>query len=192
LVQRAGQQIHFQKELRRADLEALSEPLLAALDAPCRRLLKSAGLRPSQIDQVVLVGGMTRMPAVHKRLEAVFERPASPARHGDDTVARGAALHAAILDGLLREVVVLDITAAAIGLRGDDQRMSAIVPRNSTLPTREHRIFATGEDNQTRLVIEVFQGDDTELADQRPLAELAVSGLPAARAGEVQVEVAFS
>ena len=192
LAQRAGAPVHLQKEVTRVELESLTADLLAKLDHPCERALRDAGVRPAEIDHVVLVGGMTRMPAVQERIETLFQKRASKGVNPDEIVAIGAATQSAVLQGSLREVVLLDVTPHALGIRAEGDRMVVIIPRNCTIPTREHKIFATTDDSQNFVTIEVFQGDDTDVRKNRLLGEFTLGGLTRARAGEVHVEVAFT
>jgi molecular chaperone DnaK len=192
IAQRGSEPVHFQHEVRRVELETLTSDLLDALDVPCQKAIKDARLQPSQLDQVILVGGMTRMPAVQQRIETIFEKQASKGVNPDEIVAVGAATQSAVLAGTLREVVLLDVTPHALGIRAEGDRMSVIIPRNCTVPTREHKIFATTQDQQTHVTIEVFQGDETDVRRNRSLGEFTLGGLPEARAGDVHVEVAFT
>src|SRR5262249_37213260 len=135
---------------------------------------------------------MSRMPAVQQRIEAVFGKNASKGVNPDEIVAVGAATQSAVLSGALREVVLLDVTPHGLGIRAEGNRMSFIIPRNCTIPTREHKVFATTEDDQTIVTIEVFKGDEADVRKNRLLGEFNLGGLPKARAGETHVEVAFT
>jgi molecular chaperone DnaK len=192
IAQKGTEPVHFQKEVRRVELETLTSDLLGRLDEPCQRALKDARLAPGDIEQVILVGGMTRMPAVQDRIERIFGKKASKGVNPDEIVAVGAATQSAVLSGALREVVLLDVTPHALGIRSEGDRMSVIIPRNCTLPTREHKIFATTEDKQAFVTIEVFQGDDVSVKKNRLLGEFTLGGLPAGKAGDVHVEVSFT
>ena len=192
IAQKGNEPVHFQKEVRRVELETLTSDLLNRLDEPCQRALKDARLSATDIEQVILVGGMTRMPAVQERIERTFGKKASKGVNPDEIVAVGAATQSAVLSGALREVVLLDVTPHALGIRSEGDRMSVIIPRNCTLPTREHKIFATTQDGQTFVTIEVFQGDDAEVKKNRLLGEFTLGGLPAGKAGDVHVEVSFT
>src|SRR5262249_30509838 len=119
IAQKGSGPVHFQKEVRRIELETLTSDLLAKLDAPCQRALKDAHISPSEIDQVILVGGMTRMPAVQERIEKIFGKKASKGVNPDEIVAVGAATQSAVLSGALREVVLLDVTPHALGIRSE-------------------------------------------------------------------------
>jgi molecular chaperone DnaK len=174
------------------ELEALTNDLLAALDAPCEQAIRDARIKPSDLDQVILVGGMMRMPAVQQRIETVFRKKAAQGVNPDEIVAIGAATQAAVLSGALRDAVLLDVTPHGLGVRAEDNRMSFIIPRNCTIPTREHKVLATTLDDQTIVTIEVFQGDEADVRKNRLLGEFNLGGLPKARAGEIHVEVAFT
>ncbi|HJZ83712.1 MAG TPA: molecular chaperone DnaK [Polyangia bacterium] len=192
VAQRDGQPVHFQHEIRRRELETLTGDLVAQLEPSCQRALEDARIEPRELDHVILVGGMTRMPAVQQRIEAIFGRPPSKGVNPDEIVAVGAATQSAILEGALREVVLLDVTPHALGIRAEGDRMSVIIPRNCTVPTREHKIFATTQDDQTLVTIEMFQGDEVDVRKNRSLGEFTLGGLPRAGAGEIHVEVAFT
>jgi molecular chaperone DnaK len=192
IAQKNNQPVHYQKEVRREDFESMTVELLTLLGAPCQRALADARLELTNIDQVILVGGMTRMPAVQRHIENIFGRGASKGVNPDEIVAVGAATQSSVLMGGLREVVLLDVTPHALGIRAENDRMSVIIARGSTVPTREHKIFATTADDQTFVTIEVFQGEDGDVRKNRLLGEFTLSGLPRAKAGEVHVEVAFT
>src|SRR5439155_8134418 len=136
LAQKDGQPVHFQKEVRRVELETLSGDLLSALDAPCEKAVRDARVKVTDLEQIILVGGMTRMPAVQQRIETVFGKKASKGVNPDEIVAVGAATQSAVLSGALREVVLLDVTPHGLGIRAEGNRMSFIIPRNCTIPTR--------------------------------------------------------
>jgi molecular chaperone DnaK len=187
----SGRSVDFRRLITRAELEAWTQPILARLDPPCAECVARCGLSPRDIDAVILVGGMTRMPAVQRRIEAFFGVPPLKVVNPDEIVSVGAATQCAILDGTIDDVVLLDVTSRALGL-DTGGRYQQVIPRNATIPTREHKIVATTEDDQRELVIDVYEGESRNVADNRHLGRFVCSGLPPAPAGDVLVVVDFT
>jgi molecular chaperone DnaK len=183
---------HMQRELKRSELEGLCRGLLERLDAPCLRALADARMTPADLDQVVLVGGMTRMPAVQARVEGLFGKKPSKNVNPDESVAIGAALQSAIMDGRRDDIVLLDVTPHALGIKVAGGRVSTVVARNTTVPTRETKVFSTTEDNQDFVTIEVVQGDPDKPAENRVLGRFVLGDLPRAPRGALRVEVSFT
>jgi molecular chaperone DnaK len=183
---------HLQRALERSELEGLCEPLIDALAAPCERALKDARMDASDIDQVLLVGGMTRMPAVQKRVVEIFGREASKGVNPDEIVAMGAATQSGIMGGELQEVVLLDVTPHSLGIRVAGNRMSVLVPSNTTVPTRAMKTFATTEDNQTFVTLEVYQGESLSTDENRYLGKFTLGDLPPRPRGKTHVQVDFT
>ena len=183
---------HLQRELKRSELESLCKDLLRRLGPPCERALEDARLKPGDVDQVVLVGGMTRMPAVQEKVEEIFGKKPSKGVNPDEIVAMGAAVQSGIIGGELQEVVLLDVTPHSMGLRVAGDAMSVLVPRNTTIPTRERKVFSTTEDGQDFVAIEVYQGEAEMVASNRKLGRFVLGDLPVADAGQVRVEVFFT
>lgn len=187
-----GGPLHLIREVSRGELEAACRELIEALEAPCRRALSDAGMDPSRIDQVLLVGGMTRMPAVAARVVDIFNVQPSKGVNPDEIVAMGAAVQSGIMGGELEDVVLLDVTPHSLGVKVSGDRMSVVIPANTTVPTREHKVFATAEDQQTYVSIEVHQGEGAKASDNRFLGRFVLGDLPARPAGRVRVDVSFT
>jgi len=183
---------HLQRELSRGELEAACRDLIEALEVPCRKALADARLAPGDIDQVLLVGGMTRMPAVAAKVVDIFGKPPSKGVNPDEIVAMGAAVQSGIVGGELTDVVLLDVTPHSLGVRVAGDRTSVVIPANTTIPTREEKVFATTEDEQTFVAIEVVQGDSPRASDNRLLGRFVLGDLPGRPAGRVRVAVAFT
>ncbi len=184
--------LHLQRELKRSELELMCRDLVARLEDPCQRALTDAHLKPADIDQVVLVGGMARMPAVQAKVEEIFEKKPSKGVNPDEIVAIGAATQSGIMGGELQEVVLLDVTPHSLGIKVSGDRVSVIIQRNTTIPTRERKVFGTTEDNQDFVAIEVYQGDNQQAAQNRMLGRFVLGDLPRRPAGHVRVEVSFT
>jgi molecular chaperone DnaK len=186
--------VHIDYEaFSRRDLERATSDLIARLEAPCRTALQDARIKPAHIDEVLLVGGMSRMPAVQRKVAEIFgankvRRDADP----EKIVALGAAIQCGILSGSIEGVSLLDVTPHSLGVRVLDGRMSVVVPKNSAIPTTELKVFATTKDFQKAVTIEVFQGEDTLVANNVMLGAFELGPLPPAVAGQVQVEVTFT
>jgi molecular chaperone DnaK len=184
--------VHLQRELRRDELESMCAPLLDALAAPCERALKDARMTAGDIDQVLLVGGMSRMPAVQSRVVEIFGREPSKGVNPDEIVAQGAATQTGIMGGELQEVVLLDVTPHSLGIRVAGDRMSVLLNANTTVPTRAQKTFATTEDNQTFVTLEVYQGDHEKVSDNCYLGRFTLGDLPPRPRGKTHVEVDFT
>jgi molecular chaperone DnaK len=184
--------IHLMRELRREELEKYTKELLARLDQPCRKALADAHCTAADIDQVILVGGMTRMPAVQERVVEIFGRPPSKNVNPDEIVAMGAAVHSGIMGGELQEVVLLDVTPHDMGVKVSGDKMSVVIPANTSIPTREKKTFATTEDNQTFVAIEIYQGPSEIASKNRRLGRFVLGDLRAGTKGQTRVEVSFT
>jgi molecular chaperone DnaK len=184
--------IHLQRELSRGELEAVCRDLLDRLEAPCRHALKEAHVNAADVDQVLLVGGMTRMPAVAAKVVEIFGKQPSKGVNPDEIVAMGAAVQSGIMGGELQEIILLDVTPHSLGVRVAGDRMSVLVPANTTIPTREKKVFATTENNQDFVAIEVYQGEGEKASANRHLGRFVLGDLPVKKAGEVRVEVLFT
>ncbi len=172
-------------------LERLTQGLIDRLEEPCLRALEDAGLSADNLDQVLLVGGMTRMPAVRQKVEKIFGRISAKDVNPDEIVAIGAATQCAIMSGELQDVVLLDVTPHSLGVRVKDERMSTVIEKNTTIPTSEKKLFATTRDNQTYVDIHVFQGDSEHVRHNASLGQFTLGDLPQKAAGKVNVEVSF-
>lgn len=184
--------IHLQRAIDRAWLETLCAPLLQRLRAPCALALNDAGIIPEQVDHLLLVGGMTRMPAVRKEAMTIFRREPTVGVNPDEIVAVGAATHAGIMSGSVKEAVLVDVTSHTLGIRVFGDRVSPIIRRNTTVPQRQTKMFATTEHDQEIVTIEVFEGESPHASGNRPLGKFVLGNLPKKPMGEVQVQVSFS
>jgi molecular chaperone DnaK len=187
----SGEPVHLERALRRKELEELTAELIERLHAPCAAALRDAGLERGGLDDVLLVGGMTRMPAVQAAVERIFGRRPSKGAHPDEVVAIGAATHAALLASDRDDVVLLDVVSQSLGVRVGDS-VAVVIPRNTTVPARGKKVFATTHDGQTAVTVEIYQGDSPVLTGNRHLGRFTFEGLPPAPAGQVRVELAFA
>ncbi len=184
--------LHLMRELERGQLERACRPLFERLEAPCLRALAEAHCTPADIDQVLLVGGMSRMPEVQERAERIFGRPASKGVNPDEIVAMGAAVHSGIIGGELQEVVLLDVTPHNMGVKVAGDRMSVVIAANTSIPTRAKKVFATTEDDQDFVAIEIYQGEHDLASHNRRLGRFVLSDLTRASRGRTKVEVSFT
>jgi molecular chaperone DnaK len=182
---------HLLMTLTRSRLEQLVSDLIERTIGPCEQALKDAGLRPSDIDEVVLVGGQTRMPAVQERVRRFFGKEPHKGVNPDEVVAVGAAIQAGVLKGEVRDVLLLDVTPLTLGVETLGGVMTPLIERNTTIPTRKSEIFSTAEDNQTAVEIHVLQGERPLARDNKSLARFRLEGIPPAPRGIPQIEVTF-
>ena len=182
---------HLNIKLTRAKLEALVEELVARTIGPCKAALKDAGLKPSEIDEVILVGGMTRMPKVFETVKTFFGREPHRGVNPDEVVAMGAAIQAGVLKGDVKDVLLLDVTPLSLGIETLGGIFTRLIDRNTTIPTRKGQVFSTAEDGQTAVTIRVFQGEREMAADNKPLGQFDLIGVPPAPRGMPQIEVTF-
>jgi len=180
--------LNFDRVIRRGELEAWTSPIIDRLAQPCHEAVARCGLHPHDVDAVILVGGMTRMPAVQEKLASIFGRKPLKVVNPDEIVSVGAAIQCAILDGRIEGVILLDVTSRALGVAVDN-RYQQVIPCNATIPTREHKLIATTADNQTELSFDVYEGESASLNQNRHLGRFVCKGLPRAPAGEVLVLV---
>jgi molecular chaperone DnaK len=177
--------------LERSTFEQLSAGLLTRLEEPCRRALEDARIAVGDLDQVLLVGGMTRMPAVQKKVEQIFGKISARDVNPDEIVAIGAATQCAIMSGEIEDVVLLDVTPHSLGVRVKDGRMSKVIRKNTTIPTSEKKLFATTRDGQDFVEIMVYQGEQPLVEHNTFLGRFTLGDLPQKPANEVNVEVTF-
>jgi molecular chaperone DnaK len=182
---------HLNIKLTRSKLEVLCGDLIDRTEGPCRQALKDAGLTPGDIDEVVLVGGMTRMPAVQERVRKIFGKDPHKGVNPDEVVAVGAGIQAAVLKGEVKDVLLLDVTPLSLGIETLGGVFTKLIERNTTIPTRKSQIFSTAQDNQTAVSIRVFQGEREMAANNKLLGQFDLVGIPSAPRGMPQIEVTF-
>jgi molecular chaperone DnaK len=182
---------HLTMKLTRAKLEALCGDLLDRLDQPCVTALRDAGLSAKDVDEVILVGGMTRMPAVQARVKKLFGKEPNKGVNPDEVVAVGAAIQGGVLKGEVKDVLLLDVTPLSLGIETLGGVFTKLIDKNTTIPTKKSQVFSTAADNQTAVTIRVFQGEREMANDNKLLGQFDLVGIPPAPRGLPQVEVTF-
>ena len=182
---------HLNIKLTRAKLESLVEDLIDRTVEPCKKALADAGLKASDIDEVILVGGMTRMPKVQEKVKEIFGKEPHKGVNPDEVVAVGAAIQGGVLMGDVKDVLLLDVTPLSLGIETLGGVFTRLIDRNTTIPTRKSQVFSTAEDGQTAVTIRVFQGEREMAADNKLLGQFDLVGIPPAPHGMPQIEVTF-
>ncbi|HUH87792.1 MAG TPA: molecular chaperone DnaK [Pusillimonas sp.] len=182
---------HLNLKITRAKLEALVEELIERTIEPCRIAIKDAGIKTSEIDDVILVGGMTRMPKVQEKVKEFFGREPRKDVNPDEAVAAGAAIQGSVLSGDRKDVLLLDVTPLSLGIETLGGVMTKMIQKNTTIPTRFSQVFSTADDNQPAVTIKVFQGEREIAAGNKALGEFNLEGIPPAARGLPQIEVTF-
>ena len=182
---------HLMTKITRARFEQLAEDLFGRLVPPCKQALSDAGLEAKDVDEVILVGGSTRIPRVQEVVQEVFGKEPNKSMNPDEVVAMGAAIQGGVLGGELENVVLLDVTPLSLGIETQGGVMTVMIPRNTTIPTTKKEIFSTASDNQSTVEIHVLQGERPMAKDNRTLARFQLTGIPPAPRGVPQIEVEF-
>ncbi len=183
---------HLDVTLSRATLEGLVAPLIERLGPPCEQAVKDAGVKKEQIDHVILVGGMSRMPKVQQKVKEIFGKEPNRSVNPDEAVAVGAAIQGGVLTGEFKEVLLLDVTPLSLGVETAGGTFTALITRNTTIPTRKSEVFTTAQDNQPVVSVHVLQGERPMAADNKTLGRFELVGLPPAPRGVPQIELTFT
>ena len=182
---------HLNMKLTRAKLEALVEDIIARVEGPCRKALSDAGMTAADVDEVILVGGQTRMPKVQQKVKEIFNKEPHKGVNPDEVVAIGAAIQGGVLGGEVKDVLLLDVTPLSLGIETLGGVFTKIIERNTTIPTKKTQVFSTAEDNQNAVTIRVFQGERPMAGDNKLLGQFDLVGIPPSPRGIPQIEVSF-
>ena len=182
---------HLNIKLTRAKLEALVEDLVTRTVEPCKAALKDAGLSAGEVDEVIMVGGMTRMPKIIETVHNFFGKEPHRGVNPDEVVAMGAGIQAGVLQGDVKDVLLLDVTPLSLGIETLGGVFTRLIDRNTTIQTKKSQVFSTADDNQAAVTIKVYQGEREMAADNKVLGEFNLEGIPPAPRGVPQIEVTF-
>merc|ERR1711957_1024033 len=182
---------HLNVQLSRSKLEQLVGPLVEKTKSPCEAANRDAGVKPSEIDEVLLVGGMTRMPRVAEVVRSIYNKDPSKGVNPDEAVSMGAAIQAGVLKGDVKDILLLDVTPLSLGIETLGGVFSRLISRNTTIPTKKSQIFSTAADNQTQVGIKIYQGEREMAADNKLLGQFDLTGIPPSPRGHPQIEVTF-
>ncbi len=183
--------VHLQAQLTRSGLEDLVSDLIDRIAVPCRQCITDAGMDPKELDAILMVGGMTRMPRVREKVQEIFGRPPETGINPDEVVAVGAAVQASVLKGDVKDVLLLDVTPLTLGIEVKGGLVEPIIPRNTTIPCRKGKVFTTALDNQDMVRVQILQGEREMSEDNKLLAKVELTGLPPAARGVPEIEVTF-
>jgi molecular chaperone DnaK len=182
---------HLNVKLSRSKLEGLVEDLIERCEGPCRTALKDAGLSAADVDEVILVGGMTRMPKVQEKVKAIFGKDPHRGVNPDEVVAIGAAIQGGVLKGDVKDVLLLDVTPLSLGIETLGGVMTKLIEKNTTVPTKKSQVFSTAADNQPAVSIHVLQGEREMAQNNKTIGRFDLADIPAAPRGVPQIEVTF-
>jgi molecular chaperone DnaK len=190
-VKEDGTPVNLEETLTRAQFEAMIEPIIDKTVPPMRQAIQDAGVGLDEINEIILVGGSTRIPLVKKKIKEVFGKEPKATVNPDEAVALGAAVQGSIIKGSTKDIVLLDVTPLSLGVEVEGGMVDVVVPRNTTIPYKKTKIYTTAQDNQPAVTIHVVQGERPMAADNKSLGMFNLEGIPPMRRGEAQIEVTF-